>query len=157
MFRSPLATPWWAEANVAFAFVFFFCECTSCFASNLHSSNVYEFLQGWSLPFYTCVFHRFPVRWLIRTCRRQVYEHLELCILTVGIISRIWRSLNVCMHTVSWATDPSLGTAECTMSPWSQVQTSPSTKLRTKHIVLSTYRQHLPCLMDYLLQVWPLR
>ena len=23
---SPLATPWWAEANVAFGFVFFFCE-----------------------------------------------------------------------------------------------------------------------------------
>lgn len=33
---SPLATPWWAEANVAFAFVFFYCEhpftITQCLA-----------------------------------------------------------------------------------------------------------------------------
>jgi hypothetical protein len=26
---SPLATPWWAEANVAFGFVFFFCALFS--------------------------------------------------------------------------------------------------------------------------------
>lgn len=26
---SPLATPWWAIANVAVGFVFFFCECPS--------------------------------------------------------------------------------------------------------------------------------
>jgi len=27
---SPLATPWWAEANVAAGFVFFFCKRTAC-------------------------------------------------------------------------------------------------------------------------------
>jgi len=26
---SPLATPWWAEANIAVGFVFFFCELFS--------------------------------------------------------------------------------------------------------------------------------
>ena len=29
MIGSPLATPWWAEANIAIGFVFFFCEYLS--------------------------------------------------------------------------------------------------------------------------------
>lgn len=35
---SPLATPWWAEANVAVGFIFFFCE--SCSAPTPAETNL---------------------------------------------------------------------------------------------------------------------
>ena len=36
---SPLATPWWAEANVAAGFVFFFCERELLLPFLVHDSS----------------------------------------------------------------------------------------------------------------------
>ena len=71
---SPLATPWWAEANIAGSIVFFFCEfelvlaCLTCSLTILRDPNAYPLLH----EYVEFSVHAYLLDWVVRQQRQPI-------------------------------------------------------------------------------------
>ena len=111
---SPLATPWWAEANIVAGFVFFFCK---------RSLLIFITLIGKSL---------IPFR--VLDAHSPFHQHMEQQVHAVSHAAylAIMKISSSAIYSASPPAAPSTTKARSTTSPKSSTPTRPSTKKSTR-------------------------